>query len=98
MELSGAPFKPKIKKATLKKFITFSQKKLFLYLGNGAFLHFLKKAFLIFQEIKLNNKKFQELTFQDRKMKKITTLKKLLIFQKMELSSRKKLNKTFLYS
>ena len=39
------PFKPKIKKATLKKFIIFSQKKLLLYLGKRSFLIFSKKGF-----------------------------------------------------
>ena len=40
---------------------------------------------------------FQEVTFRARKIKK-PTLKKSLIFQKIELSNSKKLNKTFLYS
>ena len=92
---------PRSKKLPSKNLLYFLKKSFCYIWENGAFLFFLKKTFLIFQEIKLSNlnkKKFQELTFQDRKMKKTTTLKKLLIFRKMELSSPKKLNKTFLYS
>ena len=42
-------------------------------------------------------KKFQEVNFRARKIKN-PALKKFLIFREMELSSSKKLNKTFSYS
>ena len=51
---------------------TFS-KKLFLYFGKWTFLYFLKKVLPKFPKMEissLKNKRFQEVTFRARKMKK----------------------------
>ena len=80
------------KKTTLKKFLIFSQKKLILYFG--------KRNFLIFYGIELSsstNKKLQERTFRAQKIKKKPTLKKFLIFWKMELCS-PKIKKVLMFS
>ena len=78
--------------SNIKKFFIFSQEKPFLIFRETE----TPKKFLIFQETKFtyisgnrNPKKpliFQEVTFRARKIKKLT-LKKCLIFRKMELSS-----------
>ena len=61
-------------------------------MGNGAFLYFQKKVFLIFLEMKisgLTNKKFHKVTFWAQKNEQNPALKKFLIFQQMEFSSLK---------
>lgn len=65
------------KKSTLKKFLMFPQRKVFLI--------FWKNGTLLFQKMKLSSskiKRFQEGIFQDRKIKKLA-LKFFFIFWKM---------------
>ena len=77
-----------------KKFITFSQKKLFLYcrkrISRKKSLYFRKRNFFIFQETE-THKKLSRSNFTSSKNNKKNTLKNLLIFQEMELFSPKKL-------
>ena len=75
-----------------KKFLYSLKKSLSYILGNGAFLYFQKKVFLIFLEMKisgLTNKKFHKVTFWAQKNEQNPALKKFLIFQQMEFSSLK---------
>ena len=84
----------KLSGSNIKKLLIFSQKKAFLIFWEAE----TPKTFLIFQETERsyvsgneNSKKllrFQEVTFRAQKIRN-PTLKKSLIFQKMEPSSRK---------
>ena len=91
----------KIKKTRSEKIsYIFSKKAFLIFRETELFYVFLKKVFLIFYVMELSSpkiKKFQEVTFRARKIKN-PALKKFLIFREMELSSSKKLNKTFSYS
>ena len=78
MELTGSPFKPKLKKfkknSPWKFFLYFPEKCFSCILENGTFLYFLKKVFLIFPGMELFSlkcKKFQEVTFRAQKMEKV---------------------------
>ena len=73
----------KLYSSKIKKFLKFFQRKLFLYFRKRKprknSLYFRKQNFLIFQEA----------TFQDQKNFLKNTLKKLFIFQEMQLGSPK---------
>ena len=73
----------KLYSSKMKKFLKFFQRKLFLYFRKRKprknSLYFRKRNFLIFEEV----------TFQDQKNFKKNTLKKLFIFQEMQLGSPK---------
>ena len=90
----------KIKKIPLwKNFFYFLEKQLFLYFGNGTFLYFLKKKVsLIFRVMELyitKTKKFQKVTFWDRKINKKQLWKNFLYFGKWNFLALKNLVKPF---
>ena len=62
MELHGALVNPnsKIKNPALKKFLIFSQKKLFLYLGKRNFVMFSKEKIKKMEVSSLMNKKLRK--------------------------------------
>ena len=64
MELHGALVSPnsKIKNPLLKKFLIFSQKKLFLYLGKRNFVMFSKKKLKKMEVSSLKNKKLRKVS------------------------------------
>ena len=64
MELHGALVSPnsKIKNPVLKKFLIFSQKKLFLYLGKRNFVMLSKKKIKKMEVSSLKNKKLRKVS------------------------------------